>query len=230
MNEILQQMWHTWSTGGWVMAALALLALITYGTGSHLLVYLYRRGLTKITDPDLRRWVTRPDESPAYVRELIRYTQDEVRSLKDIEGRFREVEAAKVPEADRRIAFLNIMVVAAPLFGLLGTVLGMLLTFKAIGVGGGSTSEVIAKGISEALVCTQTGMMIAIPGLVMAFIGKRWRNEYVAFLARLEGITLRHFRPEFRGMTRQFVRAQDQPAEAVAEARESLPLAGPAPA
>jgi biopolymer transport protein ExbB len=78
---------------------------------------------------------------------------------------FREVEAANVPEYDRRLMFLNIMVVSAPLFGLLGTVLGMLLTFKAIGVGGSSTSEIIAKGISEALVATQTGMMVAWVGI-----------------------------------------------------------------
>jgi biopolymer transport protein ExbB len=218
MNPILEQMLHTWTNGGWVMAALATLALITYASAAHLLVHLYHRGLTKVTDAHLRCWVARPSDAPANLRELIRYTQDEVRSLADIEGRFREVEAAKVPDVDRRLAFLNVMVVAAPLFGLLGTVLGMLLTFKAIGIGGSSTSEIIAKGISEALVATQTGMMVAIPGLLLAFVAKRWRNEYVAFLARLEGITLRHFRPEFRGMTRHFVRAKPQvksPVEAV---------------
>jgi biopolymer transport protein ExbB len=107
-----------------------------------------------------------------------------------------------------------VLVIAAPLFGLLGTVLGMLLTFKAIGVGGSSTSEVIAKGISEALVCTQTGMMVAIPGLIMATIAKRRRHEYVALLARLEGVTLRHFRPEFHGMTRVFVRQDARTVEA----------------
>jgi biopolymer transport protein ExbB/TolQ len=90
------------------------------------------------------------------------------------------------------------------LFGLLGTVLGMLLTFKAIGIGGSSTSEIIAKGISEALVATQTGMMVAIPGLIMAFIAKRMRNEYVGFISRLQSITLRYFRPQFQGMTRFF--------------------------
>jgi len=227
MNDILHQMWHTWSTGGWVMGALAVIALIAYSTGARLLIFLHHRGLTKATESDMRRWVAKPAESPANFRELIRYTQDDVRSLKDIEGRFREVEAAKVPEVDRRLAFLNIMVVSAPLFGLLGTVLGMLLTFKAIGVGGSSTSEVIAKGISEALVCTQTGMMVAIPGLVLAFVAKRWRNEYVAFLARLEGITLRHFRPEFRGMTRIFVREKTE-TSASAERRTTSNVAEPA--
>src|SRR6185503_3342214 len=156
-----------------------------------------------------------PAIAPARIRELIRYTQDEIQSVRDVEGRFREVEATQVTEMDRRVAFLNVLVIAAPLFGLLGTVLGMLLTFKAIGVGGSSTSEIIAKGISEALVATQTGMMVAIPGLMLAYVAKRWRNEYVGFLARLEGITLRHFRPEFHGMTRFFVRSKDKTKSAV---------------
>jgi biopolymer transport protein ExbB len=206
MNEILQTMWHTWTTGGWVMGAMVVLSVVMYISAAHVLMMAYHRGLTKATDVVLRNWVARPVSAPASVRELVRYTQDEIHSVKDIEGRFREVEATQVSDLDRRVAFLNVLVISAPLFGLLGTVLGMLLTFKAIGIGGSSASEIIAKGISEALVATQTGMMIAIPGLVMANITKRWRNEYVAFLARLESITLRHFRPEFHGMTRVFVR------------------------
>jgi biopolymer transport protein ExbB/TolQ len=90
----------------------------------------------------------------------------------------------------------------------------MLLTFKAIGVGGSATSDVIAKGISEALVATQTGMMVAIPGLMVATLAKRWRNEFVAFFARLESITLRHFRPELHGMTRVFTRPSGKTASA----------------
>jgi len=227
MNATLEQMFHTWSNGGWVMIALALLALITYSSASHLLVNLYHRGLTRVTDKDLRSWVSNPKAAPARWHELIRYTQDEVSTLRDIEGRFREVEAAKVPDMDRRLAFLKIMVVGAPLFGLLGTVLGMLLTFKAIGIGGSSTSDIIAKGISEALVATQTGMMVAIPGLLLVHVAKRWRNEYVTFLARLEGVTLRHFRNEFRfrGMTRMITRSEVE--QAAAAETVSKPVAEP---
>jgi len=217
IEAILHQMIHTWGTGGPVMAALATVALVSYAAAIHLLISLYHRNLTKATDKDVREWVANPAKAPSKLRELIRYTQDEVHSLRDIEGRFREVEAAKVPEVDRRLAFLNVIVISAPLFGLLGTVSGMLLTFKAIGIGGSSTSEVIASGISEALVATQTGMMVAIPGLALAFVVKRWRNEYVSFLTRLEGITLRHFRPQLHGMT-AFVRKSD-----VSDQRHSPP-------
>jgi len=206
MNELFHEIWHTWASGGLVMVAMALLAVIMYSTAIHLLMKLHYRGLTRASDAILRGWVVQPKIAPVRIRELIRYTQDQIHSIRDVEGRFREVEATQVTEMDRRVAFLNVLVIAAPLFGLLGTVLGMLLTFKAIGVGGSSTSEIIAKGISEALVATQTGMMVAIPGLIMATFAKRRRHEYVAFLARLEGITLRHFRPEFHGMTRTLVR------------------------
>jgi len=199
-------MWHTWAEGGVVMIAMALLAVIMYASAFSLLRAVKYRGITKASDAVVRGWVAQPGTAPERIRELIRYTQDEISSLHDIEGRFREVEATQVTDIDRRLAFLNVLVIGAPLFGLLGTVLGMLLTFKAIGIGGSSTSEVIARGISEALVCTQTGMMVAIPGLVMAMVAKRRRHEFVAFIARLEGITLRHFRPEFTGMTRIFRR------------------------
>ncbi len=215
MNELFQEIWHTWANGGWVMAAMAILAVILYASAIHLLLALYYRGITMASDPVMRGWVSQPDHAPSRIRELIRYTQDEIHSIKDIEGRFREVEATNVTDLDRRLAFLNVMIIAAPLFGLLGTVLGMLLTFRAIGVGGSSTSDIIARGISEALVCTQSGMMVAIPGLIMANVAKRWRNEYVAFLVRLESISLRHFRPGLRGMTRTFVRKAGSTSQSV---------------
>src|SRR5258706_6745376 len=96
-----EQMLHTWGNGGWVMAALAIVALITYASAMQLLLFLHHRGLTKVTDANLRSWVNDPSTAPNHITELIRYTQDEVSSLKDIEGRFREVEAAKIPEVDR---------------------------------------------------------------------------------------------------------------------------------
>ena len=141
MNEIFKMMLHTWTTGGWVMWAMVLLSLVMYVSAAQLLMSAYHRGLTKATDVVLRNWVAKPETAPASVRELVRYTQDEIHSIKDIEGRFREVEASQVTDLDRRVAFLNVLVVSAPLFGLLGTVLGMLLTFKAIGIGGSSASS-----------------------------------------------------------------------------------------
>ena len=92
MNEIFQTMLHTWTTGGWVMWAMVLLSLVMNVSAAQLLMTAYHRGLTKANDVVLRNWVAKPGSAPASVRELVRYTQDEINSIKDIEGRFREVE------------------------------------------------------------------------------------------------------------------------------------------
>ena len=189
----LETILSTWETGGWVMIALALLALVIYSTAARLLFSLHYPGIKRASDADVRGWLRQPEKAPRRIRELVRYTQDEVRSVRDMEGRFREVEAQLVPNVDRSITALGVMVVAAPLFGLLGTVSGMLLTFKAISLGGSSVSEIVARGISEALVATQTGLTVAIPGWMVAFVAKRWRAEFVSFLLRLESISLRAY-------------------------------------
>ncbi|MEK9985703.1 MAG: MotA/TolQ/ExbB proton channel family protein, partial [Opitutae bacterium] len=66
---------------------------------------------------------------------------------------------------------------AAPLMGLLGTVMGMLATFDGLTSNIGRTIELVASGISEALITTQTGLVIAIPGLVMIYLVQKRRNN-----------------------------------------------------
>lgn len=222
----LEQMLHAWETGGWVMLALAVLAVLMYATAAKLLLSLHYRGIQNASDADIRSWLQDPTRAPARIRELIRYTQDEVRSLRDVEGRFREVEAAKVPEADRQLTILGVMVVAAPLFGLLGTVLGMLLTFRAIGVGGSSVSEIVARGISEALVATQSGLMVALPGWMAAYVAKRRRAEFIAFLARLESIALRFERDRLPAEAPRKPIAATQPIQGTAKTQMSTGTTG----
>lgn len=54
-----------------------------------------------------------------------------------------------------------------PLLGLLGTVLGMITTFGGITAGGGVEPDALAKGISQALITTQAGLVMALPLLLM---------------------------------------------------------------
>ncbi len=70
------------------------------------------------------------------------------------------------PEAERFLPFLAITVVAAPLLGLLGTVVGMIRTFALITVFGAGDPRALSSGISEALVTTELGLMVAIPTLI----------------------------------------------------------------
>ena len=78
------------------------------------------------------------------------------------------------PNLRRRLAIIAVLAAVAPLFGLLGTVTGMITTFNVIAVFGTGNAKAMAAGISEALITTQSGLMIAIPGLLMsAFLVNR---------------------------------------------------------
>lgn len=63
----------------------------------------------------------------------------------------------------KRLAFLKIIAVVAPLMGLLGTVTGMIITFQAIALFGTGDPKLMAGGISQALVTTVMGLCVAIP-------------------------------------------------------------------
>lgn len=69
---------------------------------------------------------------------------------------------------DKYLAAIAILAASAPLLGLLGTVLGMIETFNVISIFGTGNAKAMAGGISVALVTTQTGLLVAIPGLFLS--------------------------------------------------------------
>ncbi len=71
----------------------------------------------------------------------------------------------------------------APLLGLFGTVTGMISTFDAINFFGTGNVKALSQGISEALITTQSGLIIAIPGLFMGNFLKRRTTILCASLA-----------------------------------------------
>ena len=71
------------------------------------------------------------------------------------------------PRLDRFLPFLALTAAAAPLMGLLGTVLGIIKTFKAMALYGTGNAKAFSAGISEALITTAEGLVVAIPILVI---------------------------------------------------------------
>jgi biopolymer transport protein ExbB len=71
----------------------------------------------------------------------------------------------QISRLDRYLPAIRVLGAVAPLLGLLGTVSGMVETFQVIGFQGTGNSQALASGIQEALITTQTGLLIAIPGL-----------------------------------------------------------------
>jgi biopolymer transport protein ExbB len=207
MNEIGHRIVESWKDGGWTMIPIALVALGLYSGAIRVLSELSRRGFRKLSEPVLQQMVDRPETAAGNLGEIVRYTQEEVTSLDEIANRFSEVTAAEIPHIDRRVTWINVLVAAAPLLGLLGTVLGMLVTFNAIAAGGSSMVDAMAGGISEALITTEMGLLVALPGMILVYLVRRRRNEYAGVLATLESMTLRKHRQNFHGMTGYYVRA-----------------------
>lgn len=93
-----------------------------------------------------------------------------------------EVASHEVHEMERYLNALGTIAAVAPLMGLLGTVIGMIKVFAEIMVVGTGQASMLAGGISEALVTTAAGLLIAIPALICHRILQRRVDELVVFM------------------------------------------------
>ncbi len=81
---------------------------------------------------------------------------------------------SQIPALEKYLAVLAVGASAAPLLGLLGTVTGMIHTFKLITIFGTGEASNLSSGISEALVTTEVGLIIAVPALLVhAYLSRR---------------------------------------------------------
>jgi biopolymer transport protein ExbB len=92
---------------------------------------------------------------------------------------------------------ITAVVSIAPLLGLLGTVIGMIETFRSLGdmslfsQGGG-----IAAGIATALFTTQMGLVVAVPGVIVKFFLDRRQQQLELDLAQIKDLLISRFDPE----------------------------------
>ncbi len=84
----------------------------------------------------------------------------------ELEKRVSEVAQLQMTPLEKNMSTLSTISSVAPLLGLLGTVTGMIGSFGKIATGGVGNPELLADGISQALVTTAAGLFVAIPALV----------------------------------------------------------------
>lgn len=170
MNQgISESVIRIWEQGGFVMPPLILLSLILFTALFRLALELLRS--SKTAHPSLaEKSIVAEEPNAAF----------EIETMAQERAQWRR-------HFDRRLKFVRIIATAAPLLGLLGTVAGMLKTFKALGMKEGVKSiDLIASGISEALVTTETGLSIAIVGLILLWALKGWRRRLLIRFASSE--------------------------------------------
>ena len=189
LDTLWEQALQIWLAGGWAMVALAAVALVMFGLGVHLYLNLWAKGFSSVREKTWRRWIDNPAERKGPIGDLLDFVTGGT-TLKDTTVFFEELRATEISPFERDLRVMKRCVGVAPLLGLLGTVTGMLATFAALagGSGGEKTMGLVAEGISEALITTETGLVIALPGLFFQYQLARKHERYKAFLAHLETV------------------------------------------
>jgi biopolymer transport protein ExbB len=114
---------------------------------------------------------------------LLKYSQAQIEerqiNKEEIQESIQEASLLEVPELERNLPVLATVAVVSPLFGLLGTVTGMINAFTTIALEGTGDPQQLAGGISQALLTTAGGLTIAIPCLIFYQLFDSWVNRYV---------------------------------------------------
>ena len=93
-----------------------------------------------------------------------------------------EVASHEIHEMERYLNALGTVAAVAPLMGLLGTVIGMIKVFAEIMAQGTGQANLLAGGISEALITTAAGLVVAIPALICHRMLQRRVDEIVVYM------------------------------------------------
>ena len=188
MPTLLTDAWNLFREGGVIMFMLGGVAFILYGSAIAALAYVNQGNLNDKEQDRWEEYIRNPDLAQGRLGEALRYVLHGPRlSIKTVSRRFDEIRLNVLAAIDRRLLVLNTLVAAAPLAGLLGTVMGMLTMFAGLSQGKGQAGmQKVAAGMQEALITTQTGLTIALPGLFIALIIKSKRDRIRGTLVRLE--------------------------------------------
>ncbi len=181
--------------GGWPMIPLLLLAVAALAIIVERFWSLRReRVLPPGLGEEVREWVGRGKPlEPAHI-ESLRATSPLGALLAaelDVRGRGRELMRERVEDVGRHLVhrmerYLNALgtiAAAGPLLGLFGTVVGMIQMFLGILDHGIGDANQLAGGIGKALVCTATGMVVAIPALAFH---RYFRGRIAGYIVDME--------------------------------------------
>ncbi|GAB4289058.1 MAG: hypothetical protein Kow0090_01560 [Myxococcota bacterium] len=189
-EEINRSFAETVRAGGVVMIPLLLLALVA------LLIVVWRffaliskRNALRFFNRDITAGKLKTDElkskSPPFVAPILRAFETLDASERD--EKVKEQSLLTLFECESFLPTLSALAAVAPLLGLLGTVMGMITTFDIISVYGGGDARLLSGGIAEALITTETGLIIAIPLLLLHTYLKSLVNDIMLEIEELIG-------------------------------------------
>ena len=166
------------TAGGWFMLPLLICSVLLISIVIERIWFLQKR----LVSPEglLRTFINHSKDQSITIQQQDSYVESS--SLGELlvtayrfKDKPRNIVEDKVVEAssnvrmklERNLNKLGIIASISPLLGLLGTVVGMITVFANINlVDGSSNSDLLASGISEALITTAFGLLVAVPGLI----------------------------------------------------------------
>jgi len=164
--------------GGLVGYVIILLGLAGVALASER-IYVLRKVLQSIKDQENNENVSNDN----LLGLLINTAKDNINeSLDSLELILDEKIQSITPSIQVRVKAIKLIATVAPLLGLLGTVIGMIETFQAITLFGTGDPKLMAGGISQALVTTMLGLIVAAPLLFMHSYAENYSNTIIAFL------------------------------------------------
>ncbi|MDF1661901.1 MAG: MotA/TolQ/ExbB proton channel family protein [Planctomycetota bacterium] len=163
--------------GGWVMVPLTLIAILAFlliverqfvfllqGTSSKTIQEAFK--LCETGDFEKAKQML-ADSKGLVARVLSACLERRIGGQEAMENAIQERLLYELPKLQKRLGGISVLGAIAPLLGLLGTVTGIIQTFGVIKVFGNANPGLMAGGISEALITTATGLVIAIPILLL---------------------------------------------------------------
>ncbi len=179
---------ETVNTGGiigWVIVIIGCIALLMIGLRALTLLKASRGTastlapvLESLDKKDIRRaeHLARSSKTPAG-RVLTATLHSLEQPREDLESAVAEAVLAEQPLLSRFGAAILVLAAVSPLLGLLGTVTGMISTFEIITEFGTGNPKLLSGGISEALITTELGLVVAIPALLFGHLLSGWSER-----------------------------------------------------
>ena len=187
MRDMLWEGYEYLQQGGWVMIPLGLTSLAMWSLIADRLLNYYLLGRDDVLATEALAALSSGKPAGAgrtgMRRELLHALMAERSGDPDLDRNILFQHALDLrPRLRQHLQLIAVLAAVAPLLGLLGTVLGMMETFEVIALFGTGDAKAMAGGISVALVTTQAGLLVAVPGLlVSAALLRRARRLEMGF-------------------------------------------------
>ncbi|MDX1580115.1 MAG: MotA/TolQ/ExbB proton channel family protein [Alphaproteobacteria bacterium] len=152
----LVQRWHQGGIVGYIVSAVGLLGLL-------LVLYRWIDLFLIGNKVNAQMKQESANTNNPLGRVMKAYEDNRNVDVETLELKLDEAILKDVPKIERGLSTIKVISVVAPLMGLLGTVTGMIQTFQAITLYGTGDPKIMAGGISQALVTTVLGLVVAIP-------------------------------------------------------------------